>query len=301
MTASRRPAAAEIPFSPQDAMAFMQKLWNPFGLPMPGLHAAAPTTRRPAAAPCRDAVSQSRRRCSPRSIPAEVERKINELKIIEGWLAMSLNMMQMSIKTMELQKASLEAMRATHAPASTPGPRPAKADMAITLYYGSGSPYAWRVQLALEHKALPYERKMLSFADKDTRKPEFLALNPRHRVPTITDGDFTLYESNAIVEYLDDAYPAQGRPLFPGDAKQSRAGAAADLRDGQLLRRRRSTRSIDLRVLHEARRARRRQARRGEAGRAGRVRDVRARRCAATFSRAICPPPISRSIRWSRS
>jgi len=91
--------------------------------------------------------------------------------------------------------------------------------MAITLYYGSGSPYAWRVQLALEHKALPYERKLLSFADNDTKKPEFLALNPRHRVPTITDGDFTLYESNAIVEYLDDAYPAQGRPLFPGDAK----------------------------------------------------------------------------------
>ena len=47
--------------------------------------------------------------------PVEVERKINELKIIEGWLAMSLNMMQMSIKTMELQKASLEAMRAGHA------------------------------------------------------------------------------------------------------------------------------------------------------------------------------------------
>jgi glutathione S-transferase len=92
--------------------------------------------------------------------------------------------------------------------------------MAITLYYGSGSPYAWRVQLALEHKALPYERKVLSFADKDTHKPEFLALNPRHHVPTITDGDFALYESNAIVEYLDDAYPAQGRPLFPGDAKQ---------------------------------------------------------------------------------
>jgi glutathione S-transferase len=92
--------------------------------------------------------------------------------------------------------------------------------MAITFYYGSGSPFAWRVHLALEHKALPYERKILSFADKDTRKPEFLALNPRHHVPTITDGDFALYESNAIVEYLDDAYPAQGRPLFPGDAKR---------------------------------------------------------------------------------
>jgi glutathione S-transferase len=91
--------------------------------------------------------------------------------------------------------------------------------MAITFYYGSGSPYAWRVHLALEHKALPYERKILSFAAGDTRKPEFVALNPRHRVPTIVDGDFVLYESNAIVEYLDEAYPGRGQPLFPGDVK----------------------------------------------------------------------------------
>ncbi len=91
--------------------------------------------------------------------------------------------------------------------------------MAITLYYGSGSPFAWRVQLALEHKALAYDRRILSFAKKETRTPEFMALNPRHRVPTITDGDFTLYEANAIVEYLDEAYPAQGRPLFPGDIR----------------------------------------------------------------------------------
>jgi glutathione S-transferase len=91
--------------------------------------------------------------------------------------------------------------------------------MAITFYYGSGSPYAWRVHLALEHKALPYERKVLSFSAGDTRKPEFVALNPRHHVPTIVDGDFVLYESNAIVEYLDEAYPGRGQSLFPGDAK----------------------------------------------------------------------------------
>jgi glutathione S-transferase len=89
----------------------------------------------------------------------------------------------------------------------------------ITLYYGSGSPFAWRVQFALEHKALPYERKVLSFSAGDTRKPEFLALNPRHRVPVIVDDDFVLYESNAIVEYLDDAYAGRGQPLFPGDAR----------------------------------------------------------------------------------
>jgi len=91
--------------------------------------------------------------------------------------------------------------------------------LALTLYYGSGSPYAWRAQLALEHKALPYELKVLSFSAGDTRKPEFVALNPRHQVPVLVDGDFTLYESNAIVEYIDEAYPGRGAPLFPGDAK----------------------------------------------------------------------------------
>src|SRR6185295_10144193 len=91
--------------------------------------------------------------------------------------------------------------------------------MAIVLYYGSGSPFAWRVQLALEHKNLAYERKVLSFSAGDTRKPEFVALNPRHRVPVIVDGDFVLFESSAIVEYLEDAYPASGARLFPGDAR----------------------------------------------------------------------------------
>ena len=91
--------------------------------------------------------------------------------------------------------------------------------MAITLYYGSGSPYAWRVQLALEAKRLPYERRVLSFSAGDTRKPEFVRLNPRHRVPTIVDDGFVLYESNAIVEYLDEVYASQGTRLFPGDAR----------------------------------------------------------------------------------
>jgi glutathione S-transferase len=92
--------------------------------------------------------------------------------------------------------------------------------MSLTLYSGSGSPFAWRAQLALEHKALAYELRMLSFSARDTLKPEFIALNPRHQVPVLVDGDFVLYESNAIVEYLDEAYPGRGAPLFPGDVRQ---------------------------------------------------------------------------------
>jgi len=89
----------------------------------------------------------------------------------------------------------------------------------LTFYYGSGSPYAWRVWLALENKAIAYELKMISFSAGDLRKPEFLKINPRHKVPAITDGNLALYESAAIVEYLDEQY-ASGRKLIPGNAKQ---------------------------------------------------------------------------------
>jgi glutathione S-transferase len=94
--------------------------------------------------------------------------------------------------------------------------------LALTFYYGAGSPYAWRVWLALEHKAIPYERKVLSFADGDLKKPEYLAINPRGKVPAIVDGEFRLHESAAIVEYLDDAHPDSGKRLFP-DAVHDRA------------------------------------------------------------------------------
>jgi glutathione S-transferase len=91
--------------------------------------------------------------------------------------------------------------------------------MAITLYYGSGSPYAWRVWLALEYKGIPYELKILSFDAGDLKKPEFLALNPRHRVPVIVDDGFVLYESAAILEYLADKWPEEPR-LFSTDLRQ---------------------------------------------------------------------------------
>ena len=87
--------------------------------------------------------------------------------------------------------------------------------MAITFYYGSGSPYAWKVWLVLEHKAIPYDFKLLSFDRGDTKAPAFRALNPRGTVPTIVDGSLVLWESTAIVEYLEDRY--RERPLMPAD------------------------------------------------------------------------------------
>jgi hypothetical protein len=139
-----KPAGGTTPISAEDAMAFMQKMWNPFAFAMPGVTGAAGAameTPAPAApergadqqapssqfAPALQAMMDSMMPGmmpfpNPAAMfaaldPVEIERKIGELRVIENWLTMSLNMTQMSIKTLELQHASLEAMRATHAPA----------------------------------------------------------------------------------------------------------------------------------------------------------------------------------------
>lgn len=91
--------------------------------------------------------------------------------------------------------------------------------MTLEIYWGAGSPYAWRVLLAAELKRIPYESKLLEFSKGDLRTPAFLAMNPRGKVPVIRDGDFTLAESLAILAYLDRKYPEP--PLFgrtPEDA-----------------------------------------------------------------------------------
>jgi len=90
--------------------------------------------------------------------------------------------------------------------------------MSITLYYVSGSPFSWKVWLALEHKRVGYATESLSRDRGDLSAPAFARLNPRRRVPVLRDGELVLYESNAIVEYLQDAYP-DGPSLWPTDVR----------------------------------------------------------------------------------
>jgi hypothetical protein len=115
--ADRKPEAAPFAFSPRDAAEFMQRLWNPLGLAMPGfgVPGAAPGA---AALPFPDPAAMF-----AAIDPADVERKIAELKVVENWLAMSLSMMQMSIKTLELQKSALEALRPRPPDAAPPTPK----------------------------------------------------------------------------------------------------------------------------------------------------------------------------------
>jgi glutathione S-transferase len=90
--------------------------------------------------------------------------------------------------------------------------------MAVTLYYLSGSPYAWRAWLTLEYKGIAYELRPMSFDAGDFKKPAFAALSPRSRVPVLVDEGFALYESAAIVEYLEDKWPQP--PLLSADIRQ---------------------------------------------------------------------------------
>jgi hypothetical protein len=98
------PDSPSMPFTPQEALEFMQRMWNPFGMQIPGL---APPPGMAPAMPFPNPAAMF-----ATLDPLEIDKKIGELRVIENWLAMSQNFMQMSIKTLELQRASLEALRA---------------------------------------------------------------------------------------------------------------------------------------------------------------------------------------------
>ena len=71
---------------PPDPFEFLKNLWGPMGLPLAAV-------------------------VSPTLIPDEVERRIAELKSVENWLNMNLNVLRMTIQGLEMQKAGLAAMR----------------------------------------------------------------------------------------------------------------------------------------------------------------------------------------------
>src|SRR6188768_1777793 len=80
--------------------------------------------------------------------------------------------------------------------------------MAIDVYWGSGSPFSWRVLLALEHKGLAYNSHLLHLGMQEHKAPHMLAINPRGRVPVLKDGDYVVFESLAVLYYLERKYPA---------------------------------------------------------------------------------------------
>ena len=79
------------------------------------------------------------------------------------------------------------------------------------------STYARRVRIALLEKDIPCQLVDVDMAAGEHRKPAYHALNPYGRVPTLEEDDFVLYESTAILGYLEATHPEP--PLVPADAR----------------------------------------------------------------------------------
>ena len=89
--------------------------------------------------------------------------------------------------------------------------------MALKIYAFPLSPRSFKVLWAANHLGLDYEMKLVDFSKNAQNDSAYLALNPNGRAPTIDDGGFVLWESNAIVEYLASLNPAAG--LLPRDLR----------------------------------------------------------------------------------
>jgi glutathione S-transferase len=87
------------------------------------------------------------------------------------------------------------------------------------------SPYVFSVFVALHEKRLPFEVRIVDLDRGEQREPAFRQLSLTARVPCLVHGSFALSESQAIAEYLDEAFPApDSQRLFPAD-RQARARA----------------------------------------------------------------------------
>ncbi len=83
----------------------------------------------------------------------------------------------------------------------------------MKLYLLHRCPFAHRASIALGEKQLPFE---LVFFTAGQRPPELGAIGPYAKSPTLFDGDAKVWDSQIVLEYLDEKYPA--RPLMPSGA-----------------------------------------------------------------------------------
>jgi glutathione S-transferase len=87
----------------------------------------------------------------------------------------------------------------------------------LQFYFHPFSTYARRVWIALLEKDIPFQPVEVDLAARAQHQPEYLAKNPYGRVPAINDDGFVLYESAAILHYLEGLHPTP--PLLPADAR----------------------------------------------------------------------------------
>ncbi|CAN0547536.1 unnamed protein product, partial [Laminaria digitata] len=98
----------------------------------------------------------------------------------------------------------------------------------MKLYGFSRSSAAFRVRIALNLKGIAWEHINISLPDDDQFDAGYKDVNPQGRVPTLIDGDNTLIQSMAILEYLDETHP--DAPFLPADpVARARVRGLADI------------------------------------------------------------------------
>ena len=86
----------------------------------------------------------------------------------------------------------------------------------MKLYAFPPSPRARKPMAVAHHLGLPFELVLVDLLKGEQKKPEYLKLNPNGRMPTLVDGDFVLWESNAILQHLASKKPGT---LMPQDER----------------------------------------------------------------------------------
>jgi glutathione S-transferase len=86
----------------------------------------------------------------------------------------------------------------------------------MKLYGFPFSPNTWKVRAVAAHLGIALDEVLVDLAKGEQRAPDYLALNPTGRTPTLVDGDFVLWESTAIMQHLASQKP---NPLWPDDAR----------------------------------------------------------------------------------
>lgn len=89
--------------------------------------------------------------------------------------------------------------------------------MKIKVHAFPLSPRAFKVLAVANHLELDYELCFCDLTKGAQKTPAFTAVNPNQKMPALEDGDFKLWESNAIIEYLAASKPQAG--LMPGDTR----------------------------------------------------------------------------------
>jgi glutathione S-transferase/RNA polymerase-associated protein len=89
--------------------------------------------------------------------------------------------------------------------------------MSLVLYEHPLSPYAQKCKIALYEKGVPFELKMPTAIGSGHADADFIKANPRAEVPALIDGDFAIFDSTIILEYIEDRFPEPA--LMPRDAK----------------------------------------------------------------------------------